>query len=90
MTDDTAPEPAPRWLDATQQTAWRGLLAIVSRAFPEFERTLKAHDLLAVHYQIFAALSEAPDRPLRLRALLRPRLSAPAGWSGTQWNRSRR
>ncbi|MEM9040195.1 MAG: MarR family transcriptional regulator [Actinomycetota bacterium] len=69
MTDDTAPEPAPRWLDATQQTAWRGLLAIVSRAFPEFERTLKAHDLLTVHYQIFAALSEAPDRTLRLSEL---------------------
>lgn len=69
MSDDTPALAAPRWLDDTQQRAWRGLLAIVSRAFPEFERTLKAHDLLAVHYQILAALSEAPRRTLRLSEL---------------------
>ncbi|MEM1335842.1 MAG: MarR family transcriptional regulator, partial [Actinomycetota bacterium] len=69
MTEETAPQTAPRWLDDRQQLAWRGLLAVVARAFPEFERTLKSHDLLAVHYQILAALSEAPDRTLRLSEL---------------------
>ena len=59
----------PRWLDDTQQQAWRGLRAIVSRAFPELERTLKSHGLLAVHYHIFVTLSEAPDQTLRLSEL---------------------
>jgi DNA-binding MarR family transcriptional regulator len=44
-------------------------LAIVSRAFPEIERTLKSQGLLAVHYHIFVALSDAPDRTLRLSEL---------------------
>lgn len=39
------------------------------RAFPEMERTLKAHDLLSVHYHIFAVLSGAPDQTLRLSEL---------------------
>lgn len=49
--------------------AWRGLLAIVNRAFPEIERTLKAHGLLGVHYHIFVQLSAAPGRTLRLSEL---------------------
>ncbi|MGI9615923.1 MAG: MarR family winged helix-turn-helix transcriptional regulator [Acidimicrobiales bacterium] len=65
MTDATT----PRWLDETQQEAWRGLRAVMFRAFPEMERTLKAHDLLAVHYHIFAVLSDAPDQTLRLSEL---------------------
>jgi DNA-binding MarR family transcriptional regulator len=59
----------PKWLDDTQQTAWRSLLAIYHRAFPEFARTLKEHELLPVHYQIFVALSAAPDQTLRLSEL---------------------
>ena len=62
-------EAQPRWLDETQQEAWRGLRAVMFRAFPEMERTLKAHDLLAVHYHILATLSDAPDRTLRLSEL---------------------
>lgn len=58
-----------RWLDDTQQQAWRGLTAIVSRAFPEIERTLKGHNLLAVHYHIYVTLSEAADQTLRLSEL---------------------
>ena len=59
----------PRWLDEDQQEAWRGLRAVIFRAFPEIERTLKAHDLLVVHYHIFAVLSDAPDQTLRLSEL---------------------
>ncbi len=59
----------PRWLDDTQDVAWRGLLAIVNRAIPEIERSLKAHDLLGVHYHIFVQLSAAPARTLRLSEL---------------------
>lgn len=59
----------PRWLDETQDVAWRGLLAIVNRAVPEIERSLKAHGLLGVHYHIFVQLSAAPERTLRLSQL---------------------
>ena len=65
MTDTTE----PRWLDETQQEAWHGLRAVIFRAFPEMERTLKAHDLLAVHYHILAVLSNAPEQTLRLTEL---------------------
>lgn len=65
MTDTTE----PRWLDETQQEAWRGLRAVMLRAFPEMERTLKAHGLLAVHYHIFAVLSGSPGQTLRLGEL---------------------
>lgn len=59
----------PRWLDDAQSVAWRGLLAIVNRAIPEVERSLKAHDLLGVHYHIFVELSAAPGQTLRLSQL---------------------
>ncbi|MEM9034535.1 MAG: MarR family transcriptional regulator [Actinomycetota bacterium] len=59
----------PEWLDETQEAAWAGLRAVLFRAFPEMERTLKAHGLLAVHYHIFVSLSSAPDRTLRLSDL---------------------
>lgn len=58
-----------RWLDDTQQLAWQGLLAIINRALPEMERTLKTHDLLTVQYGILVALAEAPDSTLRLSDL---------------------
>ena len=58
-----------RWLDETQQEAWRGFLALIYRGLPQLERTLKQHDLLVVHYAILVALSEAPDSTLRLSDL---------------------
>lgn len=59
----------PRWLSDDQDRVWRSLLTVFHRAMPELERTFKAHDLLAVHYQIFVTLSEAPDRTMRLNEL---------------------
>jgi len=59
----------PRWLDETQKETWRGLRAVMFRAFPEMERTLKAHNLLAIHYHILAVLSNAPEQTLRLTEL---------------------
>lgn len=58
-----------RWLNEDQAAAWRGLMAVTQRAFPEIERSLKCHGLLAVHYHIFVTLSEAPDRTMRLNDL---------------------
>ncbi len=59
----------PRWLDAEQNVAWRGLLVIANRALPQIERSLRAHGLLGVHYHIFVQLSAAPGRTLRLSEL---------------------
>lgn len=60
---------ATRWLDATQQQAWRALLVLAHRGLPQLERTLKAHGVLVVHYQILVALSEAPNDTMRLSDL---------------------
>lgn len=59
----------PRWLDETQQQAWRAFLVLVNRGMPELERTLKEHDLLVVHYAILVALSESVDGTMRLTDL---------------------
>ncbi|MEM8708277.1 MAG: winged helix DNA-binding protein [Actinomycetota bacterium] len=58
-----------KWLDAHEEQAWRSLLAVINRLLPELERTLRDHDLLAVHYTVLVALSEAPERTLRLSQL---------------------
>lgn len=58
-----------RWLDDTQQQAWRALLVFVNRGLPQIERTLKEQGLLVVHYSILVALSSAPDDTMRLAEL---------------------
>lgn len=61
--------PGPRWLDETQQQAWRAFLVLVNRGVPNLERTLKDHDLFMVHYVILVALSESPNDTMRLSEL---------------------
>lgn len=58
-----------RWLDDTQQQAWRALLVFANRGLPQLDRTMKEHDLLVVHYSILVALSAAPEFSLRLAEL---------------------
>ncbi|MFK8025554.1 MAG: MarR family winged helix-turn-helix transcriptional regulator [Ilumatobacter sp.] len=58
-----------RWLDATQQQAWRALLVLVNRGLPQLDRTLRSEGLLVVHYSILVALSEAPNDTMRLSEL---------------------
>jgi len=58
-----------RWLNATQQQAWQGLLVIFLRAMPEIERTFKANELLGVQYGILVALADEPNSTLRLTDL---------------------
>ncbi len=59
----------PRWLDDTEQQAWRALLVLMNRGMPELEHTFKNHDLLNVHYAIFSTLSSAPGDTMRLSDL---------------------
>ena len=58
-----------RWLDDTQQQAWRALLVFVNRGLPQIERSLKEQGLLVVHYSVLVALSSAPDETMRLSDL---------------------
>jgi DNA-binding MarR family transcriptional regulator len=69
VTDPTNTD-APRWLNRDEAAAWRGLLTVVQRAFPEIERDLRSQaDMLAVHYHILVTLSEAPGNKMRLTDL---------------------
>ncbi len=64
------PDDQPQWLNADEAVAWRAILTLVQRAFPEIERDMRTkHDLLGVHYHILVTLSEAPGRTMRLSDL---------------------
>ena len=58
----------PRWLDDTQQTAWRALSVVVGE-LPRLEKLFRANDMLMIQYGILAALSETPDDEMRLSEL---------------------
>lgn len=59
----------PRWLNSSQDVAWRGLVAVKNRALPEIDRSLRAHGLLSVHFHILVSLSETPGQTMRLSDL---------------------
>ena len=66
MTQNTS----TRWLDDDEMAAWRSLITLVQRAFPEIERDLRTNaGILPAQYQVLVVLSEAPDRRLRLTHL---------------------
>jgi DNA-binding MarR family transcriptional regulator len=60
----------PRWLDAHEQQAWRAFLAAVRLLTEQLDRELQ-HDAGMPHtyYEILVALSEAPERTMRMSAL---------------------
>lgn len=51
----------PDWLNDTEQRAWRALLEVYLRLFPEIERGLRRFDLLQVEYGVLVALSESSE-----------------------------
>lgn len=59
----------PNWLDDTEQWAWRALLEVYLRLFPEIERGLRRFDLLQVEYGVLVALSESSDQRCQLSDL---------------------
>jgi DNA-binding MarR family transcriptional regulator len=65
---DVPGDVTPRWLDDTEQRAWRGLVAFVTVGIPRIERTFRAHGLVHLEYGILAVLSEH-EAGLRLRTL---------------------
>ena len=59
-----------RWLNPTQQRAWRAFLLGSTRLFEQLERDLReAHGLSLPEYEILVRLSEAPERSLRMAEL---------------------
>jgi DNA-binding MarR family transcriptional regulator len=58
-----------KWLNDTEQRAWRALITLVMVEFPKLEPTFRAHDLLHVEYGLLVALSEAPGDALRMSDL---------------------
>ena len=64
------PSPEPRWLNDTEQWAWRAFIDAVRLFTTEIERDLQ-HDsgLNHAYFQILVTLSEAPGRSMRMSDL---------------------
>jgi DNA-binding MarR family transcriptional regulator len=64
-----APE-EPRWLDAEEDEAWRGLAITMARLPAALDAQLRRDAGIShFEYDVLALLSEAPDRTLRMSAL---------------------
>lgn len=60
----------PRWLSDVEQRTWRAFLAAVRLLTAELDRDLQRDaDMPHAYYEILVALSEAPDRTLRMSEL---------------------
>ncbi len=63
---DLGPEQQPRWLDDTEQAAWRGFLRAHLLVQDRLRRQLQRDtDLSIADYEVLVNLSEAPDGSLR-------------------------
>jgi DNA-binding MarR family transcriptional regulator len=59
-----------RWLSPAEQETWRAFLAATRLLFEELERQLQQEAGIPVtYYEILVALSEAPDRTIRMHNL---------------------
>jgi DNA-binding MarR family transcriptional regulator len=68
-----------RWLSPAEQETWRALLAATRLLFEELERQLQQEAGIPVtYYEILVALSEAPDRTIRMRDLADLTRSSPS------------
>jgi DNA-binding MarR family transcriptional regulator len=60
----------PRWLDAEEQRAWRAWLYSAQLMLDRLDRELTRETGIShAYYEILVALSEAPDRALRMSEL---------------------
>jgi DNA-binding MarR family transcriptional regulator len=64
------PVTEPRWLDDDEQRVWRSYISATNRLTDHLDRQLQ-HDSAMPHtyYEILVALSDAPDRTLRMSQL---------------------
>ena len=67
----------PRWLDAQEMRAWRGLIGTNRLLFEQINRELSRRSgLSAADYEVLVQLSEAPERRLRMSELAAQSLSS--------------
>ncbi|MGY6502531.1 MAG: MarR family winged helix-turn-helix transcriptional regulator [Acidimicrobiales bacterium] len=60
----------PRWLDESEQLAWRRTIAGATLLLDHLDRDLRStHDLTLADYEILVHLSEADDQRLRMSDL---------------------
>jgi DNA-binding MarR family transcriptional regulator len=60
----------PRWLSTEEQKVWRAFLAAMRLLTDELDRKLQRDaNMPHTYYEILVALSEAPDRTLRMNQL---------------------
>jgi DNA-binding MarR family transcriptional regulator len=72
-------EGAVRWLSPAEQETWRAFLAATRLLFEELERRLQQEAGIPVtYYEILVALSEAPDRTIRMHDLAELTRSSPS------------
>lgn len=70
----------PRWLDESQQRAWRGYLAVQARLQAQLNRRLQADSGLSLaDFDVLVTLSEQDGAPLRVTELA----------EALQWEKSR-
>lgn len=59
-----------RWLSAEEQQVWRGFMTAVTKFTEHLDRQLQRDSGMPMaYYEILVALSEAPDRALRMSEL---------------------
>lgn len=69
-----------RWLDVTEQQAWRTLIEVHSRLVAQLDAELQAgHDISLPDYEVLVHLSEAPGGELRMAELAGRLLLSPSG-----------
>lgn len=68
MTNTPADE-APRWLDEEERRAWLSLVGMMRRLEHAIDTQLREEGLTHFEYGVMAALSESPQRALRMSVL---------------------
>jgi len=67
----------PEWLSDSEQQTWRAFLTAVRLLTAELDRSLQRDaDMPHTYYEILVALSEAPDRMLRMSDLAETSVSS--------------
>lgn len=74
---ETAPATEPRWLDADEQQAWRAWLYSAQLLMDRLDRELtRTTGISHAYYEILVALSETPERRMRMSELAERCLSS--------------
>jgi len=60
---------APQWLNPVEMKAWRSYIIASRRLLEALDNALVGHDLSMPDYEVLAALSDAPDRKMRMSEL---------------------